>query len=368
MNKFWMGLGIACALVVALPLHALVRRALFGPGSQTVQANTAMVRAVMDNNRWGYSLFEYDLPSISESGLTYWVDASVMLKHRKFTSVDEAERFFVKVYDDFFRTINSIRIVRPFLATFPLTPDTCRLGIGFIDEAGKLLRPPYLSSVVMEKDSLRFKQWVDSKGIAEQPYAPICVRSPREIDGLKELYSYPVPRKSVEPKPRVPPFSDHSWRFQSPVIKAQIAFLRKFCNQNSLQLVTIGSVGQHYFDSRFFEAVLCGFERLSLQEARTLGARCSQEMFDFIRKDPSCLECIKELSTKPYEKNHSPTPIPEHIAFRISFWDENIDRQPQPYIAEIRCLDGKLTYFTADENQFISQVFEETFAEAPTVR
>ena len=87
-------------------------------------------------------------------------------------------------------------------------------------------------------------------------------------------------------------------------------------------------------------------------------------MFDLIRTDPQFLERVKESSTWSHEKYRSETPIPEHIAFRISFWDENIDRQPQPYIAEIRCIDGKLTYFTADENQFISQVFEETFDEA----
>ena len=56
--------------------------------------------------------------------------------------------------------------------------------------------------------------------------------------------------------------------------------------------------------------------------------------------------------------------VPEQLAYRISFWDENIDRPVAPYIAEIRLLDGKLSYFTADENQQLVLVFEESFADS----
>ncbi len=365
MNKFWIGLGTACLLTASTVQAMAKRELLLGPTSQRVQVDCAMVRAVMDNNRWGYSLAEYCYPAIFDAGLTYWIRATIFFNNQKFTSIDEAERFYVEVYADFFRTINSFRIIRPFLATFPLTPDTCRLTISF--NAGtrqQELRPPYVSAIVMDEDSLKFEQLIGFKGVAGRSYAPIGVRSPREIDGLKELYSYPVPRKPAEPKPILPTFADNAWEFQSQVIQAHIAFLKKFCNRNSLQLVTIGCVGKHCFDSRLFGFVLCGNKRLTLQEARTLGARCAQEMFEFISTDPNCLKRVIESTLWLREKYRSPAPIPENIAFRISFWDENIDRQPQPYIAEIRCLDGKLEYFTADENQFISQVFEETFNEA----
>jgi hypothetical protein len=90
------------------------------------------------------------------------------------------------------------------------------------------------------------------------------------------------------------------------------------------------------------------------------------ELFDFVRKDASCVEYVQKRSLWPREEHPSPTPIPEQLAFRISFWDENIDRQIAPYIAEIRLLDGKLKYYTADEGQRLELVYEETFDEAQT--
>ena len=55
------------------------------------------------------------------------------------------------------------------------------------------------------------------------------------------------------------------------------------------------------------------------------------------------------------------------IVLRFSFWDENIDRQPEPYIAEIRLENEKILYFTADENQFLKLVQEESVEEAQAV-
>ena len=52
------------------------------------------------------------------------------------------------------------------------------------------------------------------------------------------------------------------------------------------------------------------------------------------------------------------------LAFRISFWDENVDRQPSPYISEIRLLDGRFSYFTSDDLQRLVLVREESFDDA----
>jgi hypothetical protein len=94
-------------------------------------------------------------------------------------------------------------------------------------------------------------------------------------------------------------------------------------------------------------------------------------MLSFAQTSQLYKDYIKERSTWKNEQHPSPTPIPEQFAYRISFWDENIDRPVAPYIAEIRLLDGKLSYFTADDNQQLVLVFEESFADSlanrPTV-
>ena len=71
-------------------------------------------------------------------------------------------------------------------------------------------------------------------------------------------------------------------------------------------------------------------------------------------------EFLKNWTSSPHCHHVSSTPSSDQIAFRINFWDENIDRPVAPYIAEIRLLDDKLSYFTADENQCLVLTFEET--------
>ena len=71
-------------------------------------------------------------------------------------------------------------------------------------------------------------------------------------------------------------------------------------------------------------------------------------------------EFLKNWTSSPHCHHVSSTPSSDQIAFRINFCDENIDRPVAPYIAEIRLLDDKLSYFTADENQCLVLVFEET--------
>ena len=71
-----------------------------------------------------------------------------------------------------------------------------------------------------------------------------------------------------------------------------------------------------------------------------------------------------ERSTDKYIHDDATFPEIRHIGFRISFWDENIDRQIAPYIAEIRMFEGRLKYFTADDGQRLVLVYEESYDDA----
>jgi hypothetical protein len=125
-----------------------------------------------------------------------------------------------------------------------------------------------------------------------------------------------------------------------------------------------GTAGENERDSRAFDFVLGGGQCINLEEARKLAATCSKELLDFVRNDKECRIYLKERSEWKGSKDPSTFPEPRHIAFRISFWDENVDRQPAPYIAEIRVIDEKFKYFTSDECQRLVLVHEETFDEA----
>lgn len=99
------------------------------------------------------------------------------------------------------------------------------------------------------------------------------------------------------------------------------------------------------------------------EQARTLAASCSIELLEFVRKNQIWLDYLKDRSTWKCTKDRTSFPEPRHHAFRILFWDENVDRQPAPYIAEFRFIDEKFKYYTADDGQRLALVYEESYGD-----
>ena len=323
-----------------------------------------LARVVSRPNRWGYYVYPYFYPQLSENGLTFWIQASVGLNSVRFTSVDDVEHLYVDIYRDFLRSVNSIRILRPYLASFPLTPESCWLTLSFDDCNGDPLHLPYIASAILNHEIINFTQYQGFDGDNMSLYKSVCKRSAREIQGLKELYTPSCPRGTVNPKPQLPGYAHLPGECVLPAVGAEEELIEKFCKQNNLAFTIWGVVGKHYFDSRPFQFALRGSQTLSLEQAKSLAARCNKELLSFTQTNQMYKDYIKERSTWRNEKYPSPTPIPEQLAYRISFWDENIDRPVAPYIAEIRLLDGRLSYFTADENQQLVLVSEESFADS----
>ena len=112
-----------------------------------------------------------------------------------------------------------------------------------------------------------------------------------------------------------------------------------------------------------FNLILWGTARLTKDAARKLAAECVGEFLKFVQNDKRTLDYMGERSKDKYMHDTATFPEARHIGFRISFWDENMDRQIEPYIAEIRLHEGKLRYFTADDGQRLVLAHEETFDE-----
>jgi hypothetical protein len=305
-----------------------------------------------------------------DSGLTYWFDGVYVLRYNS-TSEEDVEKLFIEIYRPYLHDLNSIRSIRPWLDTFPMTPDSLSFCLGFDDASSNPVLPPNIATINLDRGTLHFSKYVGNQPGSQILYKPFNERQAREITGLKDLYCPQCPRQSVNPRPRLPEFIPIRGSYDSPIMMAQIELVKKFCATNNLAITTFGTVGKHYFDSRAFDFALRSSQSISLEQAKALATRCNKELVSFAQTSQVYKDYIKERSTWKHERYPSPTPIPEQFAYRISFWDENIDRPVAPYIAEIRLLDGKLSYFTADDNQHLVLVFEESFADSlanrPTV-
>jgi len=150
----------------------------------------------------------------------------------------------------------------------------------------------------------------------------------------------------------------------NPCYSSVFEWATTFSKKNDFHFVAFGPVKSEFWEKIPFKFILWGPERLKLDEARKLATRCSGEFLNFVQADKKTLDRMEERSKDASFYDDAVFPEPRHIGFRISFWDENIDRQVEPYIAEIHFYDEKFKYFTADDGQRLFLVYEETFDEA----
>jgi hypothetical protein len=334
-------------------LYGMFGFQLFEEPPPAYYLNNEIEKIILAPNKWMYRVSWLD--STAGRGLSYPFTTVYEFRDRKFTELEKPVRLFLGIYKEHLRKLNSIRILRPFLYEFPLTPATCSLSIQFRDSNGKFYKPPVISHVYADTTSLSCS-YFEEKNPPGKGHVDIYNKPLLEIDELKILYQQGVKRSTCEPHPKVPVLKQYKWML--------FKWMSVFCHDHNLVPLTIGPVGNSICDDRPFQCLLMGRQQLTLNEAHQLGASCFKDCFRFVENDKEACEYLQKRSTWGYEKNPSSTPIPEHIAFRITFWDENVDRHVQPYIAEIRYLDGVFEYFTADEVQKLVLVHRETVDEA----
>jgi hypothetical protein len=329
----------------------------FIPSSTTIEGDKILYEAVSKPNRWGYTLFK--APDFDDNGLTYWLEASVHFRNKRIQSTDEAEQLFMDIYEDFLHKLNAVRAIRPFLAHFPLTPSTFSLGMGFNDEQGTSLLPPCISAIYLWNNVLDFKRFVPMN--FEDPGLPHRVffsKPIAEIERMNKLFTPVLPKTIEREKPKVPTLTKLSWNCETPLGNAEFDLMNKYCEKNNLHLLVIGGIGKDYIDSPPFGAALMGRQLITLEEARLLSSQFGNIILHFAQTNRHCIALMEERSKDKFWKDTATKAEPRHIAFRISFWDENIDRISPPHIAEIRVLRDTISYFTADEYQRLVLIHE----------
>jgi hypothetical protein len=137
--------------------------------------------------------------------------------------------------------------------------------------------------------------------------------------------------------------------------------------KNSLKYLGIGT--GDYFDIDKTEIWGINFasqERLNLDQGRELVKNLTQEIWDYFNvKREYAIHRADEYSNK---FSDSPYIIPSLVGFKISFWDESIDRILPPHIAEIKVYEGHVYYYFADpETQYLKEPIVETFEQAGIV-
>lgn len=349
--------------VLGMVVHGYSRIPL--PFDNVETLNIEICNEVTKPTSVGYEYVDYPCPrypDISDNGLTYTFTIPICVMNESFTAPLDSIPLFKAIYRDILDRLNSIRRIRPFLAEFPLTPASCDLYLTFRDKEKHIRMPPYVQSIRLFHEVLEINPY-RSFDKEKEALQKANVKLPaREV--LQEFYTPTLPPKQPGPKPKIPPLTRLSWRCDTAWGASRLRFLKRFCHAHGLEITIIGVAGSHAFDRKPFGFALRGSQRLSLDEARQLAATCSKELMAYAKNDPPLIEYMKKRGANPLFEDPATVAEPRHCAFRISFWDEDIDRVQAPAIAEIRINGESFQYFTADEHQRLVLTLEETYAQA----
>jgi hypothetical protein len=359
---------LACVISLLPRFHYLNAGSLSHvPFEHTIQVkldNELAENFKKHNWKYDWGLF----PSTDGNSLTYGFYTGIHMKNVAISSQDEAKKLFFKIYKDFIYIVNSTRSIRPFLANYPITPDDAFFGIGFDDENGRCIRPPYICCVTVTPENTLEMWHYSTKPEHALPFSfqTVYQKPVREVPELVALYTPDLPTH-CDYKPEIPTQRKLGLGQISPIEYAGLEFAHSFANRHDLHLLRTGLIGKHPFDKYSLQFALRGSQTLLLNEVRPLIVACLKESLHLMHTDRRYVKHMKERGADPFWKDPATVAEPRHIAFRISFWDEKVDRVPEPYIAEVHAFGGHFKYFTSDQYQRLVLVHEETFEQAKEI-
>lgn len=300
-------------------------------------------------------------PALEDWGLTYDLDAVAVLRGEKFIDKDKAEERFAEVYIEYQKKLNSIPQIRPFLAEFPISPKSFFLSTKFKTLEGSFFNAPYLAAIgPLPNDTIYFCVQTPE---SQENQKTIAEKRIEESEFLKSCYKPFVERTQVDSKEINIP-SLHEETLVHPLSHSIFFFANTFSSRHHLFPLALGNVGRSDGKHSSFAFALWGQEQLLLEAAHKMAAECARDFLLFLQKDKAALGQMKEQSKDVRYCDPATIPEPRHMTFRISLWDEGINRQPAPYIAEIRLQDGVFEYFTSDKGQNLIPLYSESFDDA----
>ncbi len=107
-------------------------------------------------------------------------------------------------------------------------------------------------------------------------------------------------------------------------------------------------------------------EKITLEKVKPLIAKFITALVDTMYENPLFADYYKKsLAESGYERTHLGL---QDLAFRLDFWDENVDRPLYPYIAQVRLADGIVYYYYANpKTGALEETAKEPFYYTPKV-
>lgn len=126
-----------------------------------------------------------------------------------------------------------------------------------------------------------------------------------------------------------------------------------------MRFLFVGKVEDNVL-ARYSLAFLCPKE-CSLAEGQQLAANVSRDFWEMLQHDQSVKEHFELVRDRMFNSKHEKVEM-MRAAFRIGFWNEEVNRPKPPFLAEILLNDNMFSYYEADpETQALRLVLQEPY-------
>ena len=302
--------------------------------------------------------------------LTTYFDCSILVPSIKTQDPRDALLSALPYAQAYVDTINNIPLIRPYLIDFPMSLQMCDFCISLAknEKTNSPLYSPYIASLIFSGYDFRISCYYETitypnGRVGHNSYNSIYDMSkglPEEFTRMAipqfDKVEQKIPQRILEMK---------KYCYYNEGMKLFYDFYKKFAQGHKLTFVAfedVFDVDQPYEEQMFMEvAYATQDKKLTLEEAKDFSVKLRDEHAQFCLSKMNISHYINALKKDGRESSTNPVNIQKYISFRVSFWDEYIDRVQAPSIAEIRVYGTRARYYVADELQRLKLVCEEEF-------
>ena len=294
------------------------------------------------------------------------LNCRISLPEIKTQDPQEALTIFLPYARAYIDTLNNVREIRPYLTSFPYPENFWSVCVDFARDpkTGWFFYAPFISRVSCSSQRCIVDRLYKEK---KYPDGSVFKNINENILDIPEGYPEPIkkmmsPRFDEKKEPTAIPVATKYVHFNNSG-EPEFQFCQKWARENGVLLVGLESIlGQ---DRPYGTKIQIGIayaaqgKLLSLDEAKALVLKLRNDHLPFYIKEEwlqSFVNCARA------SKNESLDPkinAQEYMSYRISFWDEYIDRVKPPHIAEIKVIGTTAKYYVADDLQRLQLIYEE---------
>lgn len=140
------------------------------------------------------------------------------------------------------------------------------------------------------------------------------------------------------------------------------AFGRVLANEYGMKFLFVGDVTDNPPDKStvYYCLNFSSPKKMNLEEGQAFARSIAQKFEEWLQKDGSVkrqFDALRRIGVPVEER-----PSLARAAFRIDFWDEQVDRQMPPFLAEVFFVQGTISYYQAEpETQELRLVLKEPY-------